>query len=279
MISLRRLLTGDARIARVRATLAERKASIAFRQQNAPPEAQRPLDAAAQLLASAHEALCGDPPDLNMAWTLALEADCVALEALTDEQLQARAATLREEVREKLSGWRQLGALRVLGDPGTRASVAGAQEAMRTLNGHFHNQYHKFDLVESQVSRMGLLLLAGLVAAFVASWKNVPPLGTYTSVLAWSMLLGAIGGALSAAHSLAEGSKSKRKIPEQLADTPVTLTRPIIGAAAGTMTALLIVAGVASIGAKNDHLAPLCAAFVAGFSERYFLSLIPKGEK
>jgi hypothetical protein len=277
MIWLRRLLTGDARIARVRAALAERTASIALRQANAPLEAQRPLASAVDLLASAQEALRGEP-DLNRAWTLLLEADCIALEALTDEELQAKAAMLREEVRDKLSAWRESGALRVLGDPGTRASLAGTQEAMRTLNGHFHNQYFKLDLVESQVLWIGVVLLVCLVAVFVASWRSVRPLDVYTSVLAWSMLLGAIGGALSAAQSLTEGSK-KRRIPEQLADTPVTLTRPIVGAAAGAMAALLVVAGVASIGAKNDQLAPLCAAFVAGFSERYFLSLIPKGEK
>ena len=273
--AVRAWLHGRARAARLRAALAQRKQWIERRSKPHPSaSAQHALDAASHILESAqsHRA------DLNTAWTLVLEADCVLLEALAADELHARVTTLRAEICEKLTGWRQTGALKVLGKSSANPSLADVQEALRTLNEDFNNRYFKFDLLATQILQTGVVLLLGLIAALIASAKHLDPLTESAPLLAWSMLLGAIGGALSAARGLTDTSR-RRKIPEQLTDTPVTLTRPIVGAAAGLLAAILVKAGVASIAATDKDIAPLCAAFVAGFSERFFLALIPTGEK
>jgi hypothetical protein len=272
--STREWLLGKTRAARLRAEIAKREEWIAGRRTQAPAHAQHALDLATSILKSAHTRQA----DLNAAWSLVMQADGVLLEALTDDELRARTVTLREEVDQKLTDWRKKGALKLLHHSAANLSVVDVQEALRTLNDHFDNQYVKFDLLAGQIFRIGLLLLASLIVALMASFNGIVPLDVYTSLLGWSMLLGAIGALLSAARTLTDTSRRK-KIPEQLADTPVTLTRPVIGAAAGALAAILVLAGVASIGAKDDRIAPLVAAFVSGFSERFFLALIPTGDQ
>ncbi|HYN82287.1 MAG TPA: hypothetical protein VES88_12350 [Gemmatimonadaceae bacterium] len=93
------------------------------------------------------------------------------------------------------------------------------------------------------------------------------------------MLLGALGGALSAVRSTSGGSD--RKIPESRFAAPITFLRPIIGASAAIGVALLLQAGVGKLG-DGSKIALLAAAFAAGFSEKWFLSLIEQvtsGEK
>jgi hypothetical protein len=267
-------LLGKTRSARLRAEIAKREEWIKGRDKRVSAHAQRALDLARSILNSAQ----ARQADLNAAWTLVMHADCVLLEALTDAELRARATTLREEVDEKLTNWRKKGALRLLKQSAANPSLVDVQEALRMLNEHSDNVYVRFDLLADQILRIGLVLLASLIVALIASANGIIPLAAYTSMLGWSMLLGAIGALLSAARTLSNTSR-RQKIPEQLADTPVTLMRPIIGAAAGTLAAILVLAGVASIGAKDDRIAPLVAAFLAGFSERFFLSLIPSGDQ
>ena len=109
------------------------------------------------------------------------------------------------------------------------------------------------------------------------AYVGVSPLGPYAADLTWAALLGALGGLLSALRTLTRSAA--RKIPAHLAGWPVTLVRPVIGAVAGIAAWLIIATGVVTVVAELKQLAPLVAAFFAGFSERYFLSLVPGAEK
>ena len=189
---------------------------------------------------------------INAGWAHVFEADRVAVAALSVEELGALADTLREEVREKLSGWRQLSALRVLGDPGTRATIAGVQSAMRTRDENSSNVHHKSDLVARHLMIIGGLLFVGLGATLGVAFAKVPPLGDLADQFVWASLLGALGGLLSAAWSLTHSGK--RKIPEQVMQWPITLMRPIIGAAAGLSVFLLLKAGLVTIEIGRAHV-------------------------
>ncbi len=271
----RRSLIGEARVARLNSDLNQLKDSLVLRRDQVPQDRKVHLEGALAMLGHAQRAM--EYRDLNTGWALVHEAERESTFADNAEELLHQADRLREEVREKLGGWRQHAALRALGDAGSVPTVEAVREALRIRNEHSHNLYHKFDLAAGQVALIGLLLLGGVLAILIASWLGAAPLGVYTLRLGWAALLGGVGGLLSAARGLAQGTQ--RKIPEQIADWPVTLVRPVLGATAGVGACLLVTAGMVSLGAGNEQLAPLIAAFTAGFSERYFLSILPSGEK
>jgi hypothetical protein len=211
--------------------------------------------------------------DLHGGWSLLLEAQRNEIGALSDEQRQAKALALRAEAAEKLRGWRKETILKLLsGQAGL--SVDQLKEATQLRNEHFHNQYHKLDLAREQLFVLtGILAaaLVGLVVILAGGRLRIGELDWLDLVIL--MVLGAVGGALSAVRSLT--GRPERRIPDQLADWPVTALRPLLGAAAATGVALLVQAGVVSFGGSEEReLALLAVAFLAGFSERWFLDII-----
>jgi hypothetical protein len=211
--------------------------------------------------------------DLGRAWSLLLEAQRSEIEALSDEQRQAKAIALRAEAGDKLRDWRKEAVLKLLdGTPG--ASVDELKEATQLRNEHFNNQYHKLDLAREQLMFLGPILLVALVSLLAVVGLGLIQIRDLDWLdLLTLMILGALGGALSAVRSLA--GRPDRRIPDQLADRPVTALRPLLGAAAATGIALMVQAGVVSFGSSdNQDLALLAVAFLAGFSERWFLGMI-----
>lgn len=259
------------RLERLRGTIIEMTESLEARSMFAAPDRRPALAAASMLLERASVAV--EQGDLDTGWRLALEADVVSVAGDSADVLQARTEGLRSEMQEKMTGWRQSTAAGVLGKTGDAVPPEAVQHVMRLRNENSNNQYFKVKLVTSQLSLLGLLLASAIAAILVASYAGVAPLDAYTSRLAWAALLGAAGGMLSATRALTAGVR--RKIPEQIADWPVTLTRPLIGATAGIGAWLFVQTGIVSVSATNADLAPLVTAFLAGFSERYFLSLVP----
>ena len=79
-------------------------------------------------------------------------------------------------------------------------------------------------------------------------------------------LFGLIGGAFSAMRDLSMGSTRKR-IPQQIADSYVTLMRPFMGAAAALVVFLFLQSGLLSLGTLSPPLM-LAVAFTSGWSER-----------
>lgn len=270
----RRLAIGYARRARLASTITELEKAYANHPGRSDPDLRSFIDSADVILKAAREALGAD---LNTGWSLVHRAERTIAAADNQDQLCARAVRLRAEACEKLSGWRQKAAVEGLGDPG-KATLPGVQMAMDMMNEHAANQYHKAELLTGQLLVIGLITGVLILAVLGVSYANVRPLGDYAESLSWAALFGALGGTLSAARSLTEGTKSKR-IPEQVYSWPITLARPLVGAAAGIGAFLLLLAGVVSVAALDTQLAAVSAGFLAGFSERYFLSLIPSGEK
>lgn len=214
--------------------------------------------------------------DLNSGWSFLLEAERIEIAALTDPQRDARAVALRTEVADKLREWRRNAALELLGDgaAGRRASVDEVKEAIRIRNESSHNQYHKLDLTREQLKLLGWVLLAVLVGLVLVARFGVFPIGKLDWIhLVTLMILGALGGSLSGVRSLA--GRRDRKIPDQLSDWPITALRPLLGAAAATGVTLMVQAGIVSFGdpQRQDNVL-LAVAFLAGFSERWFLGVI-----
>lgn len=265
----RGLLDGGARLRRPASAVETRRAALDERRELHGEGAMSAESI--RLLGKASDA--ARRADLDGGWALLLEVERSELPGYSEGELAARVVSLRNEAGEKLRGWRRAAASELLGaEDGHMPGLDEVQEAIRIRNEHFHNQYHKLELLREQLRILAPILVAALVlfAAIVGIRGFViGQLAGRDVVLV--MLLGALGGALSGVRSLA-GDKH-RKIPERLYDWPVTLMRPVVGAAAALGVALLLQASVVQIG-DGQLLALLAAAFVAGFSERWFLGLI-----
>jgi hypothetical protein len=209
---------------------------------------------------------------LDAGWAVLHLAQRTAIQSYLDEDVQAVVISLRNECDEKLRGWRRSATADQLGKAGSTPSRENVQQAMKTLHEHSDNTYHKLDLIHDQLRVLGPTLLVALVVFAAAVVYGKYDIGELKAGdLLMVMLLGALGGALSAVRATSKGSE--RKIPDRLFAAPVTLLRPIVGATAATGVALVLQAGVAKLG-DGSRIALLAAAFAAGFSERWFLSLM-----
>jgi len=267
---------------RLGANLATRRAELEARWTRREPAA--PSTTAQGLLNNADEALKGG--DVDAGWRFLHAAERAEVLNYTPDELEVFVVAVRNEASRKLTGWRGAAAAELLGPTGASTpSAANVQEAMRLLHEHSDNVYHKIQLLRGQLRVLGLILALSLVAFELV----MAFMGATIGVLDWReglkvMIAGALGGALSGVRSL--GERSDRKIPEWLYDWPITALRPLLGAAAATGLALIIQSGVVKF-ADGNVVALLAAAFLAGFSERWFLSLIrtaggeaePKAEK
>jgi hypothetical protein len=261
----RRQLIIDTRIDRLRTVIAQKRAQLGAVE---APRAMSLLDQATEHAAAFR---------VNEAWACVLECDHAMIDAFDAVTLQAQADLIRVEARSKLKDWRGDGVRALLGAAGTPVPPGKVKAALRMLHEDFHNSYFKIDLVAMQIARMALIGGAIVLAVIALAYIGVPPLGPYATDMTWAALLGALGGLLSALRTLTRSVS--RKIPAHLAGWPVTLVRPVIGAVAGIAAWLIIATGIVTVAADLKQLAPLVGAFLAGFSERYFLSLVPGTDK
>ncbi|HKW49584.1 MAG TPA: hypothetical protein VJN70_19160 [Gemmatimonadaceae bacterium] len=221
-------------------------------------------------LMDAHSAWKAD--QLDKGWALLHNAQRTAISSYIDEDVSALVPALRGECDEKLRGWRRSSASELLGKPGTQPSRQNVQQAMKLLHEDSDNTYHKLELVREQLRLLVPILVVALLVFAAAVTFGQYRIGELQATdMLLIMLLGALGGALSAVRSTA-GSRD-RKIPERLFASPITFLRPLIGAVAAIGVALLLQGGVGKLG-DGSKIALLSAAFVAGFTERWFLSLI-----
>ena len=266
-------VTRNARLARLSTAITDLEQSYEHHSRRSDNAVLPFILAAEGILVVAQRSLRDEDP--NTGWTLIHRAERTIVPADAPEQFQARAVRLREEARTKLTGWRREAALKALGDPGT-SSIAGVQTAMDVLSEHAGNMYHKAALLAEQITVIGWIGAIVIAGVLGAAYAGVAPLGPLRHGLAWAALLGGLGGVLSAARGLTLGMK--KKIPEQVYSWPITVARPLVAAAAGLGVFVVLTAGIVSV-AANTELARLAAAFVAGFSERYFLSLLPSSDE
>jgi hypothetical protein len=262
------VLRGSARLRRLTTAIATRRAVI--QERAVLRGSQVKSNASTRLLDSAVERQTEG--DLEGGWAFLHAAEREEIVNFSDEEFRALVDWLRNEASQKLRGWRRSTASELLGRPGTLPPRANAQDAMRLIHEHSDNQYHKLDLLAEQLGVMTpilLLMLAAFAVIVAIGGVSIGQLGWRDWVAL--MITGSIGGALSAVRSL--GGKQDDKIPDRLFAWPITLLRPALGAAAATGLVLIIQSGVVEFG-DGERLALFAAAFLAGFSERWFLGVI-----
>ncbi len=198
---------------------------------------------------------------------------------LDPERLREQARTIRREAEEKLRGWRR---------DRVRCLLAGVQaeepldpglvaDAWEILHEHFHNVYHKLNVLWRRVTLAGVGLSA-VLGVFLLHAGLGPPLsqigGHEFSLLVRVVLLGAMGALVSVMVPSATENPSAR-IPDQLTGQANALVRPAIGAAVAVVACFALHVGLVNPfgkGLEGQHY--LFIAFVAGFSDRVVIRLV-----
>jgi hypothetical protein len=207
---------------------------------------------------------------LSAAWRSETILDLLDVKEI-DEQLPDRI----NEVRGRL-----IEATRTENQPPDRIKEVRGRltEATRIRDEDADNRYYKVALVRGQRSLLLLVLLVciaillGLTAA--VDWDadlRDPPVGFVALVAAF----GALGACLSAIQSLGHAGAQVR-VPEHVASSLITITRPALGAAAALGVYAIVASGILNIALEGEeaHLTVLALAFAAGFSERLVLSAV-----
>jgi hypothetical protein len=204
----------------------------------------------------------------------------------------AIAAVLRLEAEKIDSSWRKRVIIEDLLPKNRRTASHngyGLYLASLIRDDHFNNLYFKIDLKKSQTSMFSVLLLAVLASILaVLSFTRIPPAGAtnvaqvsgtaqalgnggtlpHETIIA-AAAFGILGSLFSAVLSTAKLSLSGR-IPEQIADTKITIARIGVGATAAVMAVFLLQLGQISIREVSaaDPFLILVVSFAAGFSEQ-----------
>ena len=226
--------------------------------------------------------------EVDAAWRCLSSASRRELEVAREAELVARATALRHEARSgKLAAsWRSDAILELLDAEQTERELPNSiedvrirlTEATRIRDEDAENRHYKVSLVRGQRGLLFLVLLAsiaillGLAAA--VDWDGDlgdPPVGFVALVAAF----GALGACISAIQSLGHAGAHGR-IPEHVATSLITITRPALGAAAALGVYAIATSGILNISleGEREHLTVLALAFAAGFSERFVLSAV-----
>ena len=249
---------------------------------------------ARQALAAA--AAANDRGEPEAGWQLVKLADRLQILEADDDQVEARAAALRNESAEKLSSWRRttvaelvahaaappkpgpkhVGGAGADGDPAAQRRRVLLYEAMRIRDEAADNGYRRLALVRrNRTLLLPVLLgiLAALLAVVLAGAVDLDAGGNERGAefLIAVALLGALGASISAMQSL--GQEAGQRMPEALTSAAMTLTRPAVGAAAAVGAFVIAEAGFPKLDTSDAYVL-LALAFAAGFSERFIVSLV-----
>ena len=225
--------------------------------------------------------------EVDTAWRCFTPAARRELDKAEPAELTAQADALRREAESgKLATWRSeliralLDAEHIegpVGDPhlDVRRRVT---VATRIRDEDADNRYYRVALVRAQRGLLlGVLLVCiviVLVLAALVDWNSDlgdPAVG-FVALVA---VFGALGACLSAIQSLGRAGAQGR-IPEHVASSLITITRPALGAAAALGVYAIAASGLLNISVEDEeaHLTVLALAFAAGFSERLVLSAV-----
>ncbi len=203
-------------------------------------------------------------------WEHLQAAKRIAVAWMTDEERRFEALTRGEEATQKLKGWRLRTAEAiswgfVRDDGSLNVSIDGLRALMELLDGSAQNRHFTMHLVRRQLLVVGALLLSAVVALLFVD----------VSSHLRGALLGVTGALMSMVLVLRKPALSA--IPELRASLEISLLRPVLGATSGLVISLLLKAG----GTATDGAVFVAACFLAGFSERFFLSRLEDavGEK
>jgi 8-oxo-dGTP pyrophosphatase MutT (NUDIX family) len=235
------------------------------------------VSTARSLLVEAGKALKEGNDELG--WKCFLAAQRVELSGLSEDALHVRAHSILNESNRKLGRWRKKSVVDLLAqkpapgaetvEPKAKVTVEEAYEAALILHEHYSNVQHR---LRFHKRLLGALALIALIA--LAVWVGVVLRGFRFDVgdaklLPSVMLFGIMGASFSGILSLSKGV-SEARIPEQLANTWITLARQVVGVVSALVAYSFLSSGLLKIGGiafDNPHLI-LAVSFAAGFSER-----------
>jgi hypothetical protein len=200
-------------------------------------------------------------------------ADEIEISMLSPVEVAARVDRLRREVLSgKTSGWRSGHVIELL----DRADAQGlpqadrlrlVAEAVRCQNVASSNKYLKITILRRSQTILIMIGAALLAITLYLALSNTDRFNRVDAgwVLAASATLGALGGVTSVLQRMTRDYSGR--IPELLGSYVVSLSRALVGGAAGLLAYLaqrviIETDGAAKVGGI------LAAAFVAGFAER-----------
>lgn len=226
--------------------------------------------------------------EIETAWRCFTSTARLELQHAGETELVTRAQALRQEAgADKLSSaWRSKTIQDLLDAKKIEHQLPGKiddvrwrlSEATRIRDEDADNRYYKVALVRGQrtllllVLIVCILVLLGLAAAVDWNGDLADPSVGFIALVA---VFGALGACLSAIQSLGHASATAR-IPEHVASSAITITRPALGAAAALGVYAIAASGILNIALEGEeaHLTILALAFAAGFSERLVLSAV-----
>jgi hypothetical protein len=223
----------------------------------------------------------------QVAWALSQAARRELFYSLKDPELKALAVSAREEA-EKLSSWRQRAVIELIGSDGRVPDPAALAEAFQHIDAAGSNQARGRRVLRRELMILGAILLAATatITALLVVWLPVPqpatlptaqgvPSSPFTGLATdrlavLAALFGVVGACMSSIQRATK--RSWIRVPGLRVATWASLTRPLVGAAAGLVVWALATEGV--LGTEGF----LVLAFAAGFSERVILHYVPETE-
>lgn len=229
-------------------------------------------------VANAKKAL--DRCDVGSGYQSLLNAEREAVPLMPVDERRARVISLRNEVNVKLAdSWRRDSVRLLLEGKPEEVAAEAIREAMFHRNTHSQNIYRKIELLRRQLVFIGALLVALLLIAIgvgvsggLAVLEQKDPASG--NLLPFAIYMGVLGGTLSAAISVSHTDASA-KIPDVQRTRLIALARSALGGTAAVAVFLLIQGNVVKLmEAPFTPWGVLFFCFLAGFSERWFLSAL-----
>ena len=147
-------------------------------------------------------------------------------------------------------------------------------EAGKFCQEHHTNTYIKLRTAQFQLEILAIIAIMPIIALIFLLPNISGQINFYNGALLGSIvLLGIMGGCFSGILSIARGT-SKGRIPDQLLDSWLTLSRPIIGAVAALAISAFLISGLIQLGIYLTEYLILAISFAAGFSERLLVKAV-----
>lgn len=219
--------------------------------------------------------------DASNAWNYIQEAELLLLHAMEDAAWRAKARQICIEAAEKIPSWRQkqIGALLGTADA-IRADIVREDvvAAAKIRNEHYQTQFYRISLrrVNFNILAFLLVLFIATVVGTVLAIDISQPTAMWQKVLV-SLEFGALGACLSMAYTLT-ATPVNSKIPDHMVGFYITVIRLAIGATAALVALMLLNSTLLTNVFSEEFLTSpysyIIIAFIAGFSERWVVSVI-----
>lgn len=218
--------------------------------------------------------------DMYYAYDRLHELDRHLIETLTDDELVTLSASTDEEAAKKLSGWR-LRACKRIASLKWRSERSRVIAALREKLKHLHTVSQNLHFNSAQLKRQLVLVAVFLVVPLIAfpvlwSMGALAKLQTDSVTMITGSVAGLLGGIVSLALSVTNADP-KSNIPAIRLSFQMAALRPLFGAASALVVVIAALAKIIPIldGKPGDESFKLVFfAFLAGFSERWFLGFL-----